>query len=214
MTEEAVADLLAAADLEDDVGWITRNISAALLLASHDVVSWEGEEWAVESGADGVPLAWASPTDGRTPFAWLSGRGVERVLGIDSYQDDAVFGLSFIPTIDRQLPSTDAGSLRSRRDAPLVTGRINRVEVVFDTLVEGGSAPGLVTEVLLHGDTSSTLLVAAEAYSRHEWHLYDESIVVLDDVATADALGWVPIRRRWHPTEVSSPAKTESDRCP
>jgi hypothetical protein len=42
------------------------------------------------------------------------------------------------------------------------------VEVVYDTVVEGGQAPGLVTEVPLHGDNPSTLLIAAEAYSRHE----------------------------------------------
>ena len=83
----------------------------------------------------------------------------------------------------------------------LVPGRINKVGVAFDTSVEGGLAPGLITEVLLHGDTPSTLLVAAEAYSRDEWHLYDESVVVVADVATADALAWVPPRRAWRPTE-------------
>ncbi len=126
---------------------------------------------------------------------------VDRDVVVDIYQDDAVFGLSFLPFVDRQLPVSDEGSLRSRREIPVVTGRINKVEVVLDTLVEGGSAPGLVTEVLLHGDTSSTLLIAAEAYSRGEWHLYDESVVVVPDVVVADALEWVPPRRKWRPTE-------------
>ena len=52
MTRSAVADLLTAADLSDDVGWVTNDISAALLLPSADVTSWEGEEWALESGDD------------------------------------------------------------------------------------------------------------------------------------------------------------------
>lgn len=201
MTQEAVSDLLAAADLPDSVGWITKNISAALLLASCEVTAWEGEEWALESGDDDVALAWATPADGRTPFAWLRaiGDGCDSLISI--YQDDAVFGLNFVPTVDLQLPHSDEGSLRSRRDVPVVTGRINKVEVVLDTSVEGGSAPGLVTEVLLHGDTSSSLLIAAEAYSRYEWHLYDESVVVLSDVGAADALDWIPARRRWRPTE-------------
>lgn len=201
MTEEAVADLLAAAGLQDPVGWIAKNISAALLLASCEVVGWEGEEWALESGDDDVPLAWATPADGRTPFAWVRARGAARDSLITVYQDDAVFGLSFLPAVDLQLPGADEGSLRSRRDVPLVAGRINKVEVVLDTLVEGGSAPGLITEALLHGDTSTSLLIAAESYSVDEWHLYDESVVVLPDVAAADALDWIPPRRKWRPTE-------------
>ncbi len=201
MTREAVADLLAAAGLPDNVGWITKNISAALLLASCEVVGWEGEEWALESRSDDVALAWAMPTDGRTPFAWLRARGTDRDSLITVYQDDAVFGLSFLPTVDLQLPGSDEGSLRSRQDVPLVAGRINKVEVVLDTLVEGGSAPGLVTEVLLHGDASSSLLLAAESYSRGEWHLYDESVVVLPDVSASDAIDWIPPRRKWRPTE-------------
>ncbi|WP_206063252.1 hypothetical protein [Nocardioides sp. HDW12B] len=202
MTREAVADLLAAADLADGDGWIMKNISAALLLASLDVLAWEGEEWALESGDDDVALAWAMPADGRTPFAWLRARGSDRDFLISIYQDDAVFGLSFVSNVDLQLPGTDHGSLRSRRDVPLVVGGIKKVEVVLDTLVEGGSAPGLVTEVLLHGDASTSLLIAAESYSHNEWHLYDESVVVLPDVAAADALDWIPPRRNWRPTEV------------
>ena len=201
MTQEAVADLLAAADLPDSVGWITKNISAALLLASSEVLAWEGEEWALAAGEGDVPPVWGTPSDDRMPFAWIRGRGVDHESLIGIYQDDGVFGLCFIPAVDPKLPESDAGSLRSRRDVPVVTGRINKVEVAFDTSVEGGSAPGLVTEVLLHGDTSSTLLIAAEAYSRDEWHLYDESVVVVADVAAADALTWVPPRRAWRPTE-------------
>lgn len=201
MTGEAVADLLSANDVADEVGWLTNNVTAALLLASGEFLSWEGEEWAVESGENDVALAWAGPADGRTPFAWLRGRGTRRDVVIDTYQDDGVFGLSFVPFVERQLPESDEGSLRSRRAIPLVQGRINRVEVVLDTEVEGGSAPGLLSEVLLHGDSSSTLLIAAEAYSRDEWHLYDESVVVVPDLVVADALKWVPPRRKWRLNE-------------
>jgi hypothetical protein len=173
MTREAVADLLAAADLPDNDGWITKNLSAALLLASSEVVAWEGEEWALESGEGGLPLSWAAADDARVPFAWLRAKCIDDDVVVGIYQDDAVFGLSFLPTVDPQLPQHDDGSLRSRRNVPVVTGRIKAVEVVLDTLVEGGSAPGLVTEALIHGASTSMLLVAAEAYSPHEWHLYD-----------------------------------------
>jgi hypothetical protein len=200
MTHEAVSGLLAAADLPDSSGWITKNITAALLLASCEVTGWEGVEWALESGDDDA-LAWATPADGRTPFAWLRAIGDDRDFLISTYQDDFVFGLDFVRTVDRQLPSSDDGEPRSRRDVPVVTGRITKVEVVLDTSVEGATAPGLVTEVLLHGDTSSSLLIAAEAYTRREWHLFDESVVVLPGVDAADALDWVPARRRWLPTE-------------
>lgn len=201
MTQEAVADLLAAIDVPDEAGWLTMNIAAALLLAAGEFHSWEGLEWAIESGENDEALAWAEASDGRTPFAWLRGRGVVRDVVIDIYQDDGVFGLSFLPFVGRRLPESDEGSLRSRSQIPVVTGRINKVEVVVDTLVEGGSAPGLVTEVLLHGDSSSTLLIAAEAYSRDEWHLYDESVVIVPGISVADALEWFPPRRRWRPTE-------------
>lgn len=47
---------------------------------------------------------------------------------------------------------------------------------------------GLLTEVLLHGETGTTLLIAAEAYSREEWPLHDESVVALPSPAAADPL--------------------------
>lgn len=197
MTRTAVADLLTAAGLPDGQGWITRNIAAALLFASYDILTWEAEEWALESGVDDEALAWADPTGPRTPYAWLRAKSHASDTVISSYQDDANFGLCFIPTADFRLPDSDEGSLRSRRDIPLTRGRINRVEVVYDTEVEGGSAPGLLTEVVLHGDTTATHLIAAEAYSRDEWHLYDESIVALTDPTAADALKWFPARRHW-----------------
>ncbi|WP_418058562.1 hypothetical protein [Pimelobacter simplex] len=201
MTREAVSDLLTAAGLPDGVGWITTNITSALLLASREVTAWEGEEWALVSGEDDAALAWAKPSGGRTPFAWLRAIGDGRDSLISIYQDDAVFGLNFVPTIDPPSRRPDEGSRRWRQDVPVVTGRINKVEVVLDTIVEGGSMSGLVTEVLLHGETSSSLLIAAEAYSLDEWRLYDESVVVLPGVVAADALDWIPARRRWHPTE-------------
>jgi hypothetical protein len=203
MTNEAVADLLAAAGFPDEHGWITANISAALMLASMSVASWQGEEWAVEGPGE----VWADPEDARTPYAWLRAVGNDREALIGVYQDDAVFGLSFLPAVDFQLPERDHGALRSRRDIPLVRGSIRRVDVVYDTLVEGGSAPGVLSEVLLQGDTGSTLLIAAEAYSRDEWHLFDESVVVLTDtrdlpvpvLTSADSLTWIPPRQTWRP---------------
>ena len=59
---------------------------------------------------------------------------------------------------------------------------------VTSTVVEGGARPGLVSEALLHSNNRSTLLIAAEANSRSEWHLYDESVVALTDPTAADTL--------------------------
>ncbi|MCB0909156.1 MAG: hypothetical protein KDB63_18785 [Nocardioidaceae bacterium] len=200
MTSEAVTDLLAGVDIRDDVGWLGKNITGALLLAAADVDLWEGEEWAVELGDDDVPVAWALPGDDRVPFAWLRGHGLSGQHQIDIYQDDANFGLDFISTWRRELPAAALGGLRPRRDIPVVTGRIRGVEVVLDTVVDGSLAPGVVTEVLLHGEERSTLLIAAEAYARDEWHLYDESVVVVPDLEAADSLVWVPERPSWNST--------------
>ncbi|MFD3701551.1 hypothetical protein ACFWUP_00235 [Nocardia sp. NPDC058658] len=200
MTGEAVADLLATAELPDNDGWITKNITSALMLASMDVVGWEGQEWALESADDGVAVSWAAADGTRIPFAWLRAKGIDRDAMVGIYQDDAVFGLCFRPNVDPQLPTHDEGSLRSRRDVPVVTGQIRAVEVVLDTSVDGGSTPGSVTEAVLHGYTTSTLLIAAEAYSHDEWHLYGELVVVLPDPSAVDALDWIPPRRTWRPT--------------
>lgn len=199
MTTAAVTDLLAAAGLSDEHGWNARNITAALLLAACDVRSWEGEEWGLESGPDDHPLTWSEPDAARTPYAWLRARCTDRDAVISIYQEDASFGLCFIPTHTPGLPASDEGSLRSRRDIPLSRGRLHRVDVVYDTLAEADYSHGLLTEVLLHADTSSTLLIAAEAYAPHEWHLYDESVVALTDPSAADTLPWIPERRSWRP---------------
>ncbi|MFI1992993.1 hypothetical protein [Actinoplanes sp. NPDC020271] len=201
MTHEAVADLLAAAGLADQHGWITQNISAALLLASMSIASWEGVEWALESAPNDFPIAWAEPDAARTPYDWLRAIGAEASTEISVYQDDVLFGLRFVPTGELRLPEFDSGARRSRREIPLVRGPINQVEVVYDTVVEGGREAGLVSEVLLHGNHASTLLIAAEAYSRNEWHLFDESVVALTEPTTADALAWTPERRPWRGTE-------------
>jgi hypothetical protein len=200
MTTAAVGDLFSAAGLAGGTGWLERNVTSGLLWASRDVTSWEGEEWDLESGPDDQPKAWAQPDDARTPYAWLRTMSNHGAALIGIYQDDAAFGLTFTPFVNHQLPESDAGSRRSRRDIPLVTGPIRQVEIVCDTLAEGVTAPGLITEALLHGDTGSTLLIAAEAYSRDEWHLYDESIVTLASLEDADALDWVPARQRWRST--------------
>jgi hypothetical protein len=203
MTEEAVADLLTAAGHPDHGGWLTRNIAAGLMTASLEIQSWEGEEWPLESADGERATAWATPADRRTPYDWIRARAGQEHALISTYQDDAVFGLNFIPRHDRQLPNSPVGDRRPRQHLPLPTGRINHVEIVYDTTVEGGACPGLVTEAFLHGKDRSTLLIAAEAYSRDEWHLYDESVVALIDPTAADALDWVPVRKRWRPTTVT-----------
>lgn len=205
MTVEAVSDLLSAAGFADPVGWISRNIAAGLLLASCNVLTWEGEEWALESGDLDVPIAWAAPGDLRVPYAWLRARcrGSERLISI--YQDDAFFGLSFLSPVDHRLPDSDSGSLRSRTGIDLACGEIRAVEVAFDTTVECAEDAGLVTEALLHGERGTTLLVAAEAYSRNEWHLYDESVVALPSLESADRVEWVPHRAPWRSTVDAAP---------
>ena len=199
MTTEAVDDLLRTIDPEGDP-WLKRNLTAGLLLAALDVDTWEGEEWALESGPDDEPLDWAKPGDPRTPYAWLRATGPAGSALIDIYQDDALFGLSFTGSPDRALPAVDVGSRRSCRDIPLVTGPIKQVEIVVDTLVDGWHDAGVLTEALLHGEAGSTLLIAAEAYSRDEWHLYDESVVALTGLAAADGLQWIPDRTCWRST--------------
>lgn len=201
MTTDAVDDLFRTIDPEHN-SWLRRNLTAGLLLASRDVDSWEGEEWALESGADDQPLAWANPSDLRTPYAWLRANSPTGSALIDIYQDEGVFGLSFVTSQDRELPAVDVGSLRSRRNIPLVTGPITQVEIVVDTLVEGSLGAGVITEALLRSEADSTLLIAAEAYSRDEWHLYDESVVAVSGLAAADGLRWIPERTRWRSTSV------------
>ena len=176
---------------------MARNIAAGLLLASLDVVGWEGEEWALESGDDDEPLAWAEPDAPRVPFAWLRAIGRDRSAAIATYQDDDRFGLCFTLAGEPVLPTVADRSLRPRRDIALATGRIHTVEVAYDTAAEGGAWPGLLSEVLLHTDDGSTLLVAAEAYARDEWHRHDESVVALPRPAAADELEWLPPRRPW-----------------
>lgn len=196
MTTEAIDDLLKSVDPGDD-SWLRRNLTAGLLLAARDVASWEGEEWALELGPDDQPLVWAKPSDPRTPYAWLCAKSQTDSALIGIAQDDAVFGLSFIPFQDRALPTVDVGALRSRRNIPLVTGPIKQVEIVVDTLVDGGVGAAVLTEALLHGEAGSTHLIAADAYSREEWHLYDEAIVALAGLPVADGLQWTPERTRW-----------------
>jgi len=205
MTEEAVADLLAAAGYPDEVGWITRNLSAALAMASLDIFSWQGEEWALESDADDRPTRWAGPGDPRVAFEWLRASSDRRSPVVVTYQDDGIFGLNFISDAKRCLRQAGDGSLRPRSDIPLIRGQVDQVEVVYDTLAEDGSCPGLVSEVLLHGDSSQTLLIAAEAYAPEEWHLYDECVVALTGLAEADKLTWFPGRHSWRSTEGARP---------
>lgn len=197
MTNSAVSQLRDSAGLSDPVGWMTHNIAEGLLLASRELLEWEGLEWALESDDDDEPLLWASPDSGRVPFDWLRAIGLDLDTVIHSYQDDGVFGLSFVGGFEPQLPEFTDQCLRPRRDIPLAGGAVQAVEIVYDTSAEEGQAPGVVTEVLLHGLSSSTLLIAAEAYSRAEWRLYDESVVALSDPSAADSLDWIPSRQAW-----------------
>jgi hypothetical protein len=215
MTRLAVADLLTGADLTDHVGWITRNISAALMLAAGVVTSWEGDEWAVETASGEVAVGWAQPGDGRVPFKWLRATGVDRDFVVGNYQDDGVFGLSFIGSFigqkERILMESAVGILRPRRDLPFVTGAITAVEVAYDTVVIGGFSPGLVTEALLHGEGGSLLLIAAEADGRDTWILFDEAVVALAGLSAADRLAWFPERRTWRSTRGARPSSPARD---
>ncbi len=148
--------------------WTTKNIAAGLLLATAEVSSWEGLEWGLESDTEDEPLAWAAPKDARTSFAWLCAQGKTKTWHVDTGADDALFGLTFSSEVSRALPREAAGSWRPRHDLPLATGHIRAVEIVYDTTLDLGTPPGLVTECLLHGDIASTHLIAAEAYSRDE----------------------------------------------
>ena len=148
----------------------------------------------VSSGRRGNRVG--QPVDQRTPYAWLGATAETSTSLIDIYQSDS-FGLSFVPFTDHRLPDTATGSKRPRREVALVRGRIEQVDVVFDTDSEEQVGTGMVTEVFMRTTADSTLLIAAEAYSRDEWHLHDESVVALRDPAVADSLRWVLPRARW-----------------
>jgi hypothetical protein len=200
-TEATVTDLLAGAGTADPDGWTARNLAGALVIASLDVVAWEGVEWAVESDPrDGEPTDWAGPGDVRTPYAWLRARGDQGEAVVEPYQDEAVYGLNFVTVWDRPLPESAAGSWRPRRAIALVTGPIHRVDVAYDTTVAGGLDPGLLTEAVLHGSTAVTHLIAADAYSREEWHLHADAVTALTDPEAADTVEWIPDREPRRPT--------------
>lgn len=205
MTLEAVSDLLGNIVPAAQLHWDARNITGALLLASKDVVSWEGEEWALdcepapEPGASEVPTAWSEPGDPRTPYDWLRARCVGSDAHISGYQDGGLFGLRFVDVSARALPSVGTGLLRPASAMTLSRGRITSVDAAFDTTIDEDGVAGLLTEVFLRGDSGTTLLIAAEAYSREEWRLYDESIVALTDTTVADRLAWHPPRPSWRP---------------
>ncbi|TQL01512.1 hypothetical protein [Cellulomonas sp. SLBN-39] len=200
LTRDAVGALLRDAGVPDVVGWTTRNVTNALMIAARDVASWEGDEWQVEPGGDPA-TSWATPADGRTPFAWLRARGSSDTR-IGTYQDDGAFGLSFVDVPDIDVMAIAAGELRPRTGLDLARGRIHGADVVLETGVEGARAATLLTEVLLHGDSGTTLLVAAEAYSRSEWRRHDESVVAVRDLSAADVLPWSPPRPPWRPPPV------------
>jgi hypothetical protein len=112
MTEEAVADLLAAAGHPDEVGWITRNISSALAMASLEIRSWEGEEWALESDDEDQATLWARQDDPRVPYAWLRACADRRNPVVVTYQDDGVFGLNFISCLEPHPRQAEVGCVR------------------------------------------------------------------------------------------------------
>lgn len=197
MTAYAVGDLLGGLDHVDEGGWIARDVSAGLLLAAVDVTGWQGEEWAVETTRDGTPVRWAGPSDGRTPYAWLRLVTAEGARVIGTYQDDAVFGLDLTSRLDPAPLARPQGSRRPRPDLALPRGPIRAVDLVLDTSVAGAAGPGVVTEAVLHGEEAALLLVAAEAYGTDEWHLHDQSVVVVTDPRLADELTWIPPRAPW-----------------
>ena len=81
-----------------------------------------------------------------------------------------------------------------------MTGPITHVEIVIDTLAGDGLSTGIMSEALLHRASGSTLLIAAEAYSRDEWHLNDQSVVALPGLDAANTLPWAPARTPWNST--------------
>ncbi|OJU41601.1 MAG: hypothetical protein BGN97_04040 [Microbacterium sp. 69-10] len=198
MTEEAVSDLLAAVGLLDSIGWNVRNLSAALLLAAVDDTVWEGEEWATD-GDDATDASWAQPDDHRTPFSWIRTTSADSFACVSIYQDDGVFGLDFLADPSTHRPHPAEGIRRPRPAMALGIGRIRAVEAIYDTTVEDQASPGLLSEVLLHGDSGTALLVAAEPVEG-EWRLFDESVTLVPGLAAADALQWHPDRRRWTST--------------
>ncbi len=205
MTQAAVAALFAAVSDDGDrgaffpdTGWFVRNIAKALMMASTDVLRWEGLEEPIETAVDGQPTLWAAPGAPRTPYSWLRALGPSGAVNIGTYQEDALFGLRFDPGPTPGVPPAAAlGWLRQRSDIPLVRGAIRRVDLVFDTQAEGLSDQGVFTEVLLRSERESTLLMAADAYYLDEWHLCDDAVVAVPDLTTADALQWTLGRPNW-----------------
>lgn len=195
-------DVTIASDVSgrDGIGWefLPRGGTRGGCL---DIHSWEGEEWALEQDAAGRPTRWAAETDERVAYAWLRARTNHGDRAIAVYQDDGLFGLNFQPTSIPDLPLHDVGILRPRQDIPLTRGPVNQIEVVYDTTADGASTSGVLTEVLLHADAGSTLLIAAEAYSADEWRLFDESVVSLPSLAAAERLTWIPARKPWRSTK-------------
>lgn len=201
MTVEAVGDLLASAGHLDEVGWLTKNIAEALLLAARAVYEWEGEEWAVEMDSDGNGLEWADGDSPRVPFAWLNLATDSGSQSVDIYQDDAAFGLSFISPCRRTVALEAQGALRPRRAIPLVTGQITSAEVLYDLTECGARCSGVVSEVVLRGEQELTHFIAAEAYGCDEWHRFDESVVVLTHGDAASTLDWIPPRPKGFPAK-------------
>lgn len=199
-TIRAVGDLLRSAGLNDSVGWLTRNAARALLMASREISSWEGDEWALASDGDERALAWAGPDADRVPFAWLRARTGSGDGLFAGYQDDVEFGLRVAPPDESenfQLMREPELSMRPSRDLPFAMGPVREASVVFDTTHSGGSAPAVMSEVLIETTSSSTLLIAAELYEPNTWRLYNEMVVALPSLAVADRLEWSPPRLSW-----------------
>ncbi|HEY0473021.1 MAG TPA: hypothetical protein VGD34_15215 [Kribbella sp.] len=195
-THEATADLLAGVLHAESTGWLAANIARALALTGRNVLGWTGVEEPVELADELTGTQFAGPGAERVPFAWLRARLDEGEAGISIYQDDAHFGIRFEPRCPFTLEAFSKGEFRLHPEAPLPVGFIHATEVVIDSSVRttGAGEEAVLTEVTLHIGDESVLLIAAGAYGPDEWHIYDESLVVLRDAAAADRLEWFPQR--------------------
>lgn len=197
-TRVAVAGMLAEVGAVDAAGWLADRIATALLLATGRVQHWEGR-----------PQPWASelppPTaqDPRVEYHQICAATDSGATVVSSYQDDGGFGLAprWFPVGAEDMPP------RRPEDVAidgLVTGDIERVDVAWDLSVEHMRGTGLLSEILVHGHDSTTLLVAAE-YVDDRWCNYDESVVPLPDLDTADRLDWFGGRPTWRPPPLPHP---------
>lgn len=189
-TRVAVAGMLAEVGARDAAGWMSDTIATALLLATDRVRRWQGrpQPWAGE-----IPPPTAQ--DPRVEYQRICAVTDGGTAVVSGYQDDGGFGLA------PRWFTAGAADMPPRMPEDividgLVTGDVRRVDVAWDLSVEHVSGAGLLSEILIHGHDATTLLVAAE-YVDDRWRNYDESVVPLPDLETADRLDWFVSRPTW-----------------